>query len=292
MADMSGNTSHILHYDLPYPCSRFKVSNFINTSIDVIKILFLLPLSAFVLYHGHHKWQQQRSFKTASHSDVFTYHLATMELLWVFGCFLFLASLNTDHTLILRTGMFFCYIPFYGELAFNLLTCVERYLAVVHPLTYRGLKNYRGTRIRNISIGCAWFLCFGLTIMFRGLKLPHAIIAVFFFFVISILIVSFCSISVLCILMRPGPREGGRDRDGVDHSRRRAFCTISLISSVVWLWFVGLLASHALNGSVRVSESIQCLVNASISWLSVPCSLVSPLLYLYKTRKLSCCSTQ
>ncbi|MEQ2159301.1 hypothetical protein GOODEAATRI_021494 [Goodea atripinnis] len=291
MADMLSNTSFTWYgLDMVYQCSIFRVSIFISTSTNAVKILLLFPLSSFVLYHGLQKWQQQHSFKTASHSDIFTYHLAAMELIWVFGCCFFLAGIYTDNPVITTVGMSFCYIPFYGELVFNLLTCVERYLAVVHPLTYRGLKYYRGIRIRNITVGCAWLLCFGFTIMFRGLRLKHAVVIVFCFFVLSLLAILFCSISVLRILTRPGPREGGGDR--VDRSRRRAFCTITVISSVVWLWFVGLLISHAMSQSVLVSDSVECLVMAGISWFGLPCSLVSPLLYLHKTGKLSFCCTQ
>ncbi|KAK2863416.1 hypothetical protein Q5P01_002949 [Channa striata] len=37
-------------------------------------------------------------------------------------------------------GLNVFFIIFLGQIMFHVLTCVERYLAVVHPITYRGLK--------------------------------------------------------------------------------------------------------------------------------------------------------
>lgn len=47
-----------------------------------------------------------------------------------------------------------------GEILFHILTCVERCLAVVHPVPYLRLKNKRGVRIQAVSTGCVWLLRF------------------------------------------------------------------------------------------------------------------------------------
>lgn len=43
---------------------------------------------------------------------------------------------------------------------FPLMTCVEHYLAVVHPITYLSLRKAKGIRIRNITAGRIWLLIF------------------------------------------------------------------------------------------------------------------------------------
>ncbi|KAJ4945170.1 hypothetical protein JOQ06_013706, partial [Pogonophryne albipinna] len=83
------------------------------------------------------------------------------------------------------------YIPSYGESLFHVLTCLERYLAVVRPIIYLRLRNVQGVRIRNISIG----------------------------------------LSVLCVLIRPGPGNGER----VDQSKQSAFYTVTAITAALWL---------------------------------------------------------
>ncbi|MEQ2163147.1 hypothetical protein GOODEAATRI_027199 [Goodea atripinnis] len=145
-----------------------------------------------------------------------------------------------NNSMIIIVGMSICFITFYAELFFNLLTCVERYLPVVHRITYRGLKNTRGIRIRNITIGCFWMLCFGMVAMNRTIPFMYETVINFSIVVSSILAISFSSVSVLCVLFPPGPREGGQEKYGLDKSRMKAFYTITVISSVVWLWFLDL----------------------------------------------------
>lgn len=64
------------------------------TTITALRIILLLPLCTFVLYLGHQQWKHQRSFKTASHADIFTYHMAAMELIFVMGVFLSFGGTN------------------------------------------------------------------------------------------------------------------------------------------------------------------------------------------------------
>ncbi|MED6271891.1 hypothetical protein CHARACLAT_024854 [Characodon lateralis] len=76
-------------------CLVSSPSSFIFIAIDINIILIMLPLCAFILYHGIQQWQQKRSTSSAvaaiSHSDCFTYHMVTMELIGVFGYILNLA---------------------------------------------------------------------------------------------------------------------------------------------------------------------------------------------------------
>ncbi|KAF3698022.1 GRB2-associated-binding protein 1 [Channa argus] len=70
-------------------CYMVKPFSSVFTAYAIIKNLILLPLCILVLYHGLQRWRQQRWSSTAStmtHSESFTYHLVTMELISVFGC--------------------------------------------------------------------------------------------------------------------------------------------------------------------------------------------------------------
>lgn len=247
--DMSVNSSFPSNSSLSSPvyhCSHSTVTTLIYSTFTVTRAVLLLPLSILVLYLGHQRWRQQRSFTTTCHSDIFTYHTAAMELIWVLGLALFFCGSTADLPEMITGGVCLSSMVFYGENFFHLLTCVERYLAVVHPITYLGLRKARGVRIRNISIGCVWPLSLVLASVIIIPKHPtvDAILSLCPL-VLSLVVVSFCSLSVLHVLIRPGPGDRGRDKDRIDKSKQKAFVTITAITGVLWLWFGGLLVSIA-----------------------------------------------
>ncbi|KAL4007925.1 hypothetical protein ACER0C_001777 [Sarotherodon galilaeus] len=282
--DMSLNStsSYLLDYFCSYNSPKF-------IPFYTVRIILLLTVSVLVFYVGHQRWRRQHTFKTASHSDIFTYHVAAMELIWVLGCFLIYYGTYTNHLVSETVGSHASRITYYGEIFFHLLTCVERYLAVVHPITYMSLRNARGVRIRNICIGCVWVLSLGMTCVKVLLPPNYKTVILFCILAPSIIIISFCSLSVLCVLIRPGPGEAGGKREMVDQSKLRAFYTITAITCAVWLWVVGFLVSSVLKESLLLSSTGKCSMLVYMVWFNLPSCLVLPLLYLHRAGKLSCC---
>ncbi|KAK2899691.1 hypothetical protein Q8A73_012820 [Channa argus] len=130
----------------------------------ITNILCLLPFCILVFYHGLQRWQQQRSSSTAemnTHLDSFTYHLVTMEIISISGWVLCVCGIFGKDVLLLNVGYYLYSVTWYGETFFHVLTCVQHYLAVVHPITYLSLRKHKGIRIRSITIGCIWLLSFG-----------------------------------------------------------------------------------------------------------------------------------
>ncbi|XP_044040228.1 uncharacterized protein LOC122870237 [Siniperca chuatsi] len=288
-ADMSVNSSNSSLYLLFYHCFDSRTAVFIYTTYLNIKILLGLPLSILIFYLGHRQWRRQSSTTRTSHSDVFTYHLAAIELTTVVAFIFFFCGSYTDLPVMKKVGFYVGNMGFPGEMFFHLLTCVERYLAVVHPVTYLGLRQSGGVRIRNISVVCVWLLCFGWTGVLALYdphfpSIPFSCILVFTLFVVSP-----CSLSVLCVLIRPGPGKVGGGEERVDQSKQRAFHTVVAITGVLWLWFVGLLVCVALEASLLLSYSDGCVVAVSAIWLNLPSSLVLPLLFLHRAGKRLCC---
>ncbi|KAK2899524.1 hypothetical protein Q8A73_012653 [Channa argus] len=111
-----------------------------------IKLFLLFPLSLFVLYLGLQRWQQQRSFATTSHSDIFTYYSAAMELLFALGVVLSLCGLFFGLSKMLLLGSYMASIILPVQTTFHVLTCVERYLAVSHPIFYLKLRQSGGVQ--------------------------------------------------------------------------------------------------------------------------------------------------
>ncbi|KAG8005907.1 hypothetical protein GBF38_004963 [Nibea albiflora] len=268
-----------------YKCSDSTVGLFIFTSYSVIRTLLLLPLSIFVFYLGQRRWRQQRSFSTTSHSDIFTYHMAAVNLFCILGNIIFFCGMYTALSDMIVVGFYMYSIVFPGEMLFHILTCVDRYLAVVHPVTYRGLRQSRGVRIRNISIACVWLLCFGwcgiIALYFPDLpNVPYLLSLLF-----SSAVVSFMSLRVLCVLIRPGPGEAGRD--SVDQSKQRAFNTIIAVTAVQWLWLIGAFICVVLYYSDVLSYSAGCILISSVDWFTLPSILVLPVLFVHRAGKLT-----
>lgn len=255
--------------------------------------IFLIPLFIFVLYLGYHRRKKLRSgsrSETSSHSDVFTYNMTAMELGSYTGACLFLHGVFACKITYLSLGLFIFSTVSPGPNLFHVLTCVDRYLAVVHPVTYMKLRQSGWVRIRNIIIGSVWLICFGSVNLID-------FISVWIIFNVIILIVScavigFCSLSVLCVLTRPGPGDTGGKRVHTDQTKKRAFHTITIIMLSLSTRFLGTLLYLISLGSSKISLSEHCIIIWSLAWFAIPSSLVLPLLFLHRAGKLSLCKTK
>jgi len=267
-------------------CHISKPGSVIFSSFNVINIILFAPLCIFILHHGLQQWRRKRSTSTAaamSHTDCFTYHLMTMELIGIFGSVLCCCGIYSDKYKLLFIGLYIFSFKCFGELSFHVLTCLERYLAVVHPVTYLSLRNQRGIRIRNIILCFVWLLCLvgTFTIMMKDIFY----ILNFCLLVSTLMIISFCNFSVLNVLIRPGPGKQGGDRERVDQSKLRAFYTIAVILGVLLLRFACALVPAFLYVS---GKSLNCVAIACDVWLNLPSSLVLILLFLHRAGKLVC----
>ena len=269
-------------------CLTTGLSPFILTTFSITIVLLLLPLCILVLYLGLQRWQQQRTTSTAatmSHSDSFTYHMVTMELIATSGFLVFSCGMHTGHIDLITVGIYIWSFIWSGQMFFHNLTCLERYLAVVHPIIYLGLRGEGGVRIRNISIGCVWLLSIGGP----STMTSHIYyIVCFCLLIFSLIVMIFCSISVLCVLTRPGPGEQCGGRQQVDISKQRAFYTILAILGVLLIRCVWNLYWLILNLS---GVSMDCVVALCGTWVNLPCSLVLPLLFLHRAGRLACCKS-
>ncbi|GAA6231809.1 uncharacterized protein LOC121177152 [Lates japonicus] len=221
-----------------------------------------------------------------SHSDCFTYHMAVMELVGVLGLTLSLYGIFMEDLNIIWVSVSLIGISWYGGMLFHILTCVERYLAAVHPIIYLSLRKERGIRIRNITIGCLWLLCFVVACLSN---MDNIVIVELFLLFFSLTITVFCSVSVLFILVRPRPGEQGGDRGRVDQSKQRAFYTIIAILGVLLLksgWNLVWLVTDVLKDK---KDSQTCVLMMCEVWFNLPSNLVLPVLFLHRSGKLVCC---
>lgn len=192
-----------------HKCFSSQVGAPIATALAMASILSLLPLSILILYLGLQRWWKQPSGMMLSHFDLFTYHVAVIELMGVIGFALLCCGVHTGLPQMMMVGIYLFIFNFNGQMIFHLLTCVEHYLAVVHPIIYLSLRKANVIRKRNIVIGCVWLLSVAMTsLTFLEQKDP---VIIFYFCVLSITltVVSFLSLSVLSVLIHLGARGRG-----------------------------------------------------------------------------------
>lgn len=288
----SSNTSSapaLSFYYMLLNCKNFTDGDIKFIAFIATNILFLLPLYIIVLYLFVQQWRQQQKCSTAlSHSDHFTCHMVLMDLTGVIGSISFFCGIHIDLSQLKAVGTFLLFIGLNGQAFLHFLTCLERYLAVVHPVTYRSLRNSKGIQIRNVTIGISWLLSFAIQgfLFLENLSLYKILGALYL--VLSIANVFFCSFSVLLVLIRPGPGERDGNRCKIDKTKQRALFTITAILVVLSIKFIGYLISNGIVTSKQEAQNTVCAVMGAALWFSLPSSLVLPLLFLHRAGKLGC----
>lgn len=277
-----------ISFPLNVQCLVIRPSSIVYSVFFMLNGVILIPTCTWICYLGIQQWHQKRSISSASASvksntDVLTYHMVVIELLgsvgFIFCCYE--VCCNVD---IVIVGYYIWTFAWFGETFFHLLICLERYLAVVHPITYRSLRTERGIRIRNISIGIAWLLSIVGTIFITDTIIFIRLTSWVAFS--TLFVISFCTLSVLFILIRPGPGKQCGKRGRLDQSKKKALNTLISILGVVLLRCLWNIAWSCLNETVVMNECFVMMIGA---WFNGPCTLVIPLLYLQKTRAFACC---
>ncbi|KAK2863362.1 hypothetical protein Q5P01_002895 [Channa striata] len=288
---MSVNSFNSSDSSLPVSsCFEYTANIFIVMAFVLTNILLFFPLFLLIFYLGLKQWGKRCTTSTAtkaSHADFFTYNVIILELISILGFSLYSFGAYAGDKTVELVGVSMCSITSPGQTLFHLLTCVERYLAVVHPITYQSLRRMEWVKIRNASSGCIWLFCAGF-IGFSILVSSFGSITNSCILVFALIVVSSCSFSVLNVLNHPGPGDASRHRGRVDPSKQRAFYTIMAIMVALLLRFVGVLLTNCMNASPVLTHT-KCVIGTSAIWFTAPCSLVLPLLFLQRAGKLPSC---
>ncbi|CAJ1048236.1 hypothetical protein EYF80_051682 [Xyrichtys novacula] len=279
-----GATNHSIY---AFQCLTYRTSLYAISAFAIAQVL-LLPFFILVLYLS---FQRQCSVSTnaTSHSDLFTYHSVAMQLNDFLGFMVFYVGMANNVPEMVLTGLNLMQIPYLGKAMFHVLTCLERYLAVVHPITYLRLKSPRGVTIRNTVIGCVWLISFGWLVVVNHCSTDLFFCLNIFILVFFLFVMSFCCIMILWTLKNPGPGTVRRNKERVDKSKQRAFYTVIAIMGVLLVRFGGnLAASIILDSNLNFDK---CNMSLGLGlWLELPSTLVLPLLFLHRIGKLQCCT--
>ncbi|XP_067231466.1 hydroxycarboxylic acid receptor 2-like [Chanodichthys erythropterus] len=243
-----------------------------------INFLFGLPTHSYVI------WLIITGTGSGVASELFILNLSFCEIANSLNCFLFVLSIWFSSHLILKLLLIGLSVT--GRPLFQCLMCVERYMAVVHPVTF--LK-YKPLRYRVICCTVAWIItlgsCLGCLIIFL---LSTITVHAWFFLLQFFLFLSiqlFCCVAVLRALKQSGPGERGREREEENHMKRRAFYLILITTVSMVIIYVPMTISALFSNLAKLiiqevwSPSVICFVLAGF---------VQPVLYLHRNGKLLC----
>ncbi len=175
-----------------------------------------------------------------------------------------------------------------GRPLFQCLMCVERYLAVVHPVIF--LK-YKPLRYRVICCTVVWIITVGSCFVAMILHmLSNLETYVWFFslqFLLFLFIQLFCLVAVLRALKQSGPGERVRKKEE-NHMKSRAFYLILISTATLVVMFVPFIVTGFIGGLQLIEQK-----EVSLIWfLSLCCFIlagfVQPVLYLHRAGKLFC----
>ncbi|XP_058613440.1 C-C chemokine receptor type 8-like [Onychostoma macrolepis] len=252
------------------------------TNLDIcmfsINFLFGLPTHSYVI------WLIITGTRSGVASDFFNLNLSLCETGNCLNSLLSVIDYCTGLSCFRSFILFSLGLFITGRPLFQCLISAERYLAVVHPVTF--LK-YKPLRYRVICCTAAWIIILGscLCYMFASQFKIHTYI--YFYSIQFLLFLSiqlFCLVAVLRALKQSGPGERGREIKEENHMKTRAFYLILITTvtmSVIYVPFIISGFSFILMRWFIVDLSsfgLLCFILAGF---------VQPVLYLHRVGKLS-----
>lgn len=222
-------------------------------------------------------------------AEMFSLNQAVCELAICMENVILLIATNTTynavhHTYLWSTIRFSLGFMFVGRPLFTSCVCFERYLAVVHPVTF--LK-YKLLRYRLAGTLTSW-----LTVLVGCIILtwvPHQAICyvsfgmAFTWFPVQL----FCCVETLRRLLRPRPGERNQESNGVNSSKQKAVRIIIIIAVSAALIYVPFLISIILlaYSLKEYSSKLFCI----ITYIALVTGFIPPLLYINRAGKLQHC---
>ncbi len=249
-----------------------------DVTLHVISILFGLPTHSYIL------WLIVKGTGRGIASEFFNLNISVCEIMLYLR-----SSITLLASVFPRLWYVKMFLSGFSTTArfFQCLICVERYLAVVHPVTFLKYKHLR------YKVACSivtWIMIIACCVfilghahpcniqLFKCLYLVH--------FIIFLAINLFCCLAVLRALKKPGPGERGRQRDEENHIKRRAFLII-LITTVT------LVITYVPSSVTGLQYMLSIPVSNVLESLSLTCFLlpgfVQPLLFIHRVGKLPFC---
>ncbi|KAK9972200.1 hypothetical protein ABG768_025523 [Culter alburnus] len=258
-----------------FECADFFPGIFLTGFSSFLNVVFILPVNCWIL------WLARRNVGVLS-SDFIILNQSVAEVIGNTSIIIFLFSVIINKKVIILISVYLCCTLIVGRPLFQTVFCVERYLAVVHPLVY--LKYMKASRIKMSFVGLVWLiiLIHGWFVMDSYPRIPTFYVGVF---IVMLVVCTSCSVMILWVLKRPKPGEGN-EKEAVYQLKRKAFVAVTVI--LITLVFGYGTVSCVIVLRDKVPYHTYCSV-LGLSWCTLlPNTAVQPYLYLSKIGKLPC----
>ncbi|XP_061118027.1 proteinase-activated receptor 3-like [Conger conger] len=245
--------------------------------LQFINMFLGIPANLMVL------WLLHKNKGDSSSSDIFILHLAILDTFFCLSPPLELANiifLNTNN----KTWDVLNF--FYGvkdcSLLFLSCICLDRYMAVLHPITFTELKDRSH---RTVCATVAWLVtiaygvtrCVGNIPNFRRVFIVMLLAAFAFMF--------FCNVAILRALRQSGP-----GRDEMHPVKKRAFKMVLIILGIIVFNYFPPVALFPFQEYFSLDENYCYVYPLAFSFMDISSS-IQPVLYLSREipRVLCCC---
>nr|XP_040053036.1 proteinase-activated receptor 3-like [Gasterosteus aculeatus aculeatus] len=243
--------------------------------MQFVNMFLGIPANIMVL------WLIRSKKGDSSTSDIFIFHLAILDMF-----FCLTPPLEVANIVFLTTSSTWYVLRFFYGIKdtsplFLCCICLDRYMAVVHPITFTELK---GRRHRTVMAAVVWLIILAYAGAKSADDIPNfeavftaTILAAFAFMV-------FCNISILLALRQSGP-----GRDEMHPVKKRAFKMVLIILAIIVFNYFPLVALMPFKSYFQPGVSL-CYVHYVVFGLMDFSSSIQPMLYLSK-EKLHCCQS-
>nr|XP_055035557.1 uracil nucleotide/cysteinyl leukotriene receptor-like [Misgurnus anguillicaudatus] len=244
--------------------------------ISSINVLFGLPTHSYII------WLIYTETKSGIASRLFNLNLSVCEIGNCLNALLQVLSCLFSN--ITRATHFLQGLGTTARPLFQCLICVERYLAVVHPVTF--LK-FKPLRYKVICCTAAWIVSL-ISCLCCIFILVSLYTFTWFFsiqFLIFLFIQLFCCLAVLRALKQSGPGERGREREEENHMKKKAFYLILITTGNMVILYVPYIISGFIIILTKL-DNIWVWFPATVCY--VLAGFIHPVLYLHRAGKFSC----
>ncbi|XP_068191545.1 proteinase-activated receptor 3 [Antennarius striatus] len=245
--------------------------------LQFINMFLGIPANLMVL------WLIHKNKGDSSTSDIFILHLAVLDVL-----FCLIPPLELANIVFLTTGSTWYVLRFFYGMKdssplFLSCICLDRYVAVVHPITFTELKDRKHRAVLAflvwlVILAYAGAKCIGNIHNFE--KVFTAMILAAFAFMV------FCNISILWALLK----WSGSGRDAMHPVKKRAFKMVLIILAIIVFNYFPPVALFPFQHYFS-PDVFQCYIHYLAFGLMDFSSSIQPMLYLSKEKpsSLLCC---
>ncbi|XP_077479071.1 proteinase-activated receptor 3 [Stigmatopora argus] len=237
--------------------------------LQFVNMFLGIPANIMVL------WLIRKNKGDSSTSDIFILHLAVLDVL-----FCLIPPLELANIVFLTTsGTWYVLRFFYGmkdsSPLFLSCICLDRYMAVVHPITFTELKDRQhraglAALVWLVTLAYAAAKCANRIINFE--KVFTAMILAAFAFMV------FCNIAILWVLRQSGP-----GRDEMHPVKKRAFKTVLIILAIIVFNYFPPVALFPFQHYFS-PDVFRCYIHYLAFGLMDFSSSIQPMLYLSKDK--------